>query len=72
MPVYGYRCTNQDCQHEANHYHGMNESPNYRCEHCDYTMKRLVSGVAFRFSNPRGTMGIRTNGGSSPKIDISN
>lgn len=70
MPTYGYRCTNPDCLHEEDMFHGINDRGTPRCELCDYPMKRLVSAVPHKFLNPRGTMGIIDHSGSGRKDDI--
>ncbi len=62
MPIYGYRCTNPDCQHETEKLHGINEGGSYGCDICGYPMKRLLSAVPHKFTNPRGTMGIVEGG----------
>lgn len=49
MPTYDYRCP--DCQHEQEHFHGINEKPHVKCEECGKRMKKLMgkgAGVVFK------------------------
>jgi putative FmdB family regulatory protein len=69
MPVYNYRCTNQDCQSEQEFYHGVQEAVHPACPACGYTMNKLVSAVPHKFKQPRGTMGIISNKGGSRGIE---
>ena len=69
MPTYSYRCTNPDCLHEQDFFHGINEGGAPLCSECEQPMKRLLSAAPHRFMNPRGTMGVISGGKRS---DISN
>ena len=67
MPTYNYRCTNPDCLHEAERFHGINHHADLTCPHCEYPMKKLMSAPDFRFENPRGTFGITHGDGRKEK-----
>ena len=69
MPTYSYRCTNPDCLHEQDFFHGINEGGTPLCAMCEQPMKRLLSAAPHKFMNPRGTMGVISGGKRS---DISN
>jgi putative FmdB family regulatory protein len=69
MPTYAYRCTNPDCLHEQDFFHGINEGGAPLCSQCGQPMKRLLSAAPHKFMNPRGTMGVISGGKRS---DISN
>jgi putative FmdB family regulatory protein len=62
MPTYTYRCTNPDCLHESDHFHGINKGGAVHCTKCNYPMKKLLSPTDFVFKQKRGTMGVTTHG----------
>lgn len=69
MPIYNYRCTNQDCQAEQEFYHGMDHKTHPRCPACESPMNKLISSVPHNFKQKRGTMGIIENKGGSRGLE---
>lgn len=43
MPFYEYRC--DDCGDQITVQHGMNDSPDYKCESCGHSMSKIFSKV---------------------------
>ncbi len=42
MASYTYEC--KECKERSDVIHGMNESPDIQCRHCDVNMIRVISG----------------------------
>ena len=51
MPTYDYQCIK--CEHQEEHFHGMNDYPPILCTKCNHKMIRMIGkgcGVHFKGS----------------------